>query len=277
MRMLKEALSGLLSNEEISFLSSSFDVIGDIAIIKIPDMLHSREETIANAILSRMKNVRTILNQTSNVEGEFRLRKVQFVAGEEKFETIHKESGCLFKVDISSVYFSPRLSTERERIAELVKSGERIFNMFAGVGTFSVVVAKKKICTIESVDKNPRAIELAKETLGLNKKLKGRVNPILADAFDYSADNLSSFDRVLMPLPEKSFDFLRSAFSSLKEGGLVHYYTHVSQEQFLDKTWIEGHLASAKIPRKFEVMKWKRVREVGPRYIQAVADIVSID
>jgi tRNA (guanine37-N1)-methyltransferase len=277
MPMLKEALSGLLSNEEISFLSSSFDVIGDIAIIKIPDVLHSREGTIANAILSRMKNVRTILNQTSNVEGEFRVRKVQFIAGEEKFETIYKESGCLFKVDVSSVYFSPRLSTERERIADLVKSGERIFNMFAGVGTFSVVVAKKKICTVDSVDKNPRAIELAKETLGLNRKLKGKVNPILADALDYSADNLSSFDRVLMPLPEKSFDFLKSAFSCLKKGGMVHYYTHVSQEEFLDKTWIEDHLASAKIPRKFEVMKWKRVREVGPRYIQAVADILSTD
>ncbi|MGI0085819.1 MAG: class I SAM-dependent methyltransferase, partial [Nitrososphaerales archaeon] len=160
--MLKKALSHLLTGKEISLLCSAFDVIGDIAIIKVPKELAGKEEIIAAQILSRMKNVVTVLNQVSNVEGEFRTRGLKFVAGEKKFETIHKESGCLFKVNVETVYFSPRLSTERERISELIGDGERVFNMFAGVGTFSIIAAKRKKCVVESVDMNPEAIRCAK-------------------------------------------------------------------------------------------------------------------
>lgn len=274
--MLKEALRDLLTKEEISLLSSAFDVIGDIAIIKVPEQLASKEELIAGQILLRMKNVHTVLKQVSDVEGEFRTRRVKFIAGEEKFETVYKESGCLFKVNVATVYFSPRLSTERERIANLIREGERIFNMFAGLGTFSIVAAKRKKCVVESVDKNPEAIRFAKESLALNKRLKGTVNPILADAKEYSENHRLAFERILMPLPERSFEFLDAAIASAKSGGMIHYYTHVSQENFLDGSWIEKHLNEANLARKFVVMNWKRVREVGPRYIQAVADVAVL-
>lgn len=274
--MLKEALRDLLTKEEISLLSSAFDVIGDIAIIKVPEQLASQEELIAGQILLRMKNVHTVLKQVSDVEGEFRTRRVKFIAGEEKFETVYKESGCLFKVNVATVYFSPRLSTERERIANLIREGERIFNMFAGLGTFSIVAAKRKKCVVESVDKNPEAIRFAKESLALNKRLKGTVNPILADAKEYSENHRLAFERILMPLPERSFEFLDAAIASAKSGGMIHYYTHVSQENFLDGSWIEKHLNEANLARKFVVMNWKRVREVGPRYIQAVADVAVL-
>jgi tRNA (guanine37-N1)-methyltransferase len=271
--MLKEALSNLLSKDEISELSSAFDVIGDIAIIKIPEQLRHREGAIAGQILLKMKNVHTVLKQSSNVEGEFRTRKVDFIAGEEKFETLYKESGCIFKVNVASIYFSPRLSTERERIAALANDGEHIFNMFAGLGTFSIIIAKKKNCVIESVDKNPEAIHYAIESLKLNRHLRGSVNPLLQDARAYSEEHPLSFDRVLMPLPERSFDFLDAAVGSTKPRGMIHYYTHVSQEDFQDEKWIGKHLDQKGITREYSVKKWKRVREVGPRYIQAVADI----
>ena len=276
MPMLKEALSDLFTKEEISFLSSAFDVIGDIAIIKIPEELENRESDIADQILLRMKNVRTVLKQASNVDGEFRTRGVKFIAGERKFETVYKESGCLFKVNVATVYFSPRLSTERERIASLVLDGEHIFNMFAGLGTFSIIAAKKKKCTVESVDKNPEAISYANESLNLNKKLKGTVNPILADAQEFARNHPLAFDRILMPLPEKSFEFLSTAFDSAKPDATIHYYTHVSQEYFEDDSWIERHLGEAHLGRNYSVKNWKRVREVGPRFIQAVADIVVL-
>src|SRR5579875_1936754 len=131
--MLKQCLSGLLAKEEIGLLHSSFDVIGDIAVIKIPPELSEREQIIADTILAKMKNVRTVLKQDSPVRGEFRTREVSYVSGEKKFTAIYKENQCLFKVDVSKVYFSPRLSTERKRIASLVKEGERILNMFAGI------------------------------------------------------------------------------------------------------------------------------------------------
>ncbi len=273
--MLKEALVGTLDEKELASLSGAFDVIGDIAIIKIPDELSGWENLIASQILSRVKNVRTVLKQQSPVHGEFRTRNVVHIGGEEKYTTIYKESACSFKVDVRSVYFSPRLSTERQRVMEQVREGERILNMFAGIGTFSIIIAKNKDCTIESIDRNPAAIELCLESLKLNSKLKGKVIPILSDAREYALNHPNEFDRILMPLPERATEFLHAAMVSAKEteGTTVHYYLHLTEEDFYDGNWLDGHIASFHFQRKYKIANWKRVREVGPHYIQAVADI----
>jgi tRNA (guanine37-N1)-methyltransferase len=273
--MLKSLLRGKLSDEETKLLTSSFDVIGDIAIIKIPDELQAKENLIGEEILRNVKNVKTVFKQDSDVSGEYRIRNVSLIAGEEKFETIYRESAVAIKVDVRYVYFSPRLSTERLRLRDLVQNGERIFNMFAGVGTFSFVIAKTRVCTIESVDINPDAIRLATESLKLNKRLVGKVNPILADATQFAEDHPGEFDRILMPLPERSQEFLPAAVLSSKRDSevVIHYYVHVPEEQFFDKSWITRHLEQIGLQREFEVRVWKKVREVGPRYIQAVADI----
>jgi tRNA (guanine37-N1)-methyltransferase len=272
--MLKTELRSVLTDEEIRHLSSSFDVIGDIAIIKIPPELSGKESLIGEELLHKMKNVVTVLKQESDVKGEFRVREVSVIAGKEKFETIYRENGVLFKVDVRSVYFSPRLSTERVRIRSLVSENETILNMFAGVGTFSFIIAKSVPCTIHSVDLNPEAIRLAEASLLLNRKMKGKVLPILADASSYSALHPGEFDRILMPLPERAKDFLPAAVSSAKaEGAVVHYYVHVPEDAFRNKSWIEEHLEQLHLKRQFKILLWKRVREVGPRYIQAVSDI----
>lgn len=271
--MLKEALRGVLGEDELLEISSAFDVIGDIAIIKIPPPLESRSQLIGEQIIERMKNVLTVLAQKSDVSGEYRVREVEYVAGVEKYETEYKESGCRFKVNVRSVYFSPRLSTERLRISSQVKDGERIFNMFAGLGTFSIVLAKNHRCIVDSVDKNPQAIRLAFESLKLNRKMKGVVHPILADASDFAKEHVGEYDRVLMPLPERSKEFLPDAIQSAKSNALIHYYVHVPAVEFKNPLWIQDHLKSIITGRKYKVETWKRVREVGPRYIQAVADI----
>ena len=274
--MLKEALKDVLDSNELALLSSSFDVIGDIAIIKIPEALDPKRQAIAQEILSHMKNVTTVLKQSSDVQGEFRTREVSFIAGQEKYDTIYKESGCLFKVNVRDVFFSPRLSTERERISKLVSNDEKIFNMFAGIGTFSIVIARQKVCTVESVDTNPRAIELARKSLLLNKKLKGRVNPIQSDASYFAKEHKETFDRVLMPLPEQAHKYLSCALDSAKQGATIHYYLHVAEEDFYSEDWIEAHVTEILQGKNHKIVKWKKVREVGPRYIQAVADIVKL-
>jgi tRNA (guanine37-N1)-methyltransferase len=271
--MLKQALAGFLNKEEIASLSSSFDVIGSIAIIRIPVELLPKQELIATQILNSMKNVRTVLRQASDVRGEFRLRDLAFVAGEEKYETIYKEGGCLFKVNVKEAYFSPRLSTERERIASLVQNGEHILNMFAGIGTFSIVIAKGKECVVESIDKNPKAIALAIQSLGFNKHLKGNVFPQLADAGEYARAHQDEFDRVLMLLPERSKEFLDAAFRSAKNGAMIHYYVHAPQSMLHENDWIKKDLESVNLSKNYKLHSWKKVREVGPRYIQAVADL----
>ncbi len=274
MPMLKSALKGVLTEEEARHLSSSFDVIGDIAIIKIPPELSEKEGLIGTELLRRMKNVATVLKQDSDVRGEYRTRDVSVIAGKEKYETVYKENGVLIKVDVRSVYFSPRLSTERMRIRSLVSEHEQILNMFAGVGTFSFILAKSINCTIHSVDKNPVAIQLAIESLQLNRKLRGKIIPVLSDAAEYAAVHEGEFDRVLMPLPERAREFLPAAVGSCKKAGAtIHYYMHVPQEEFQDRSWIGRHLEEIGLGRSYEILLWKRVREVGPRYVQAVADI----
>jgi len=271
--MLKEALRGVLKEEELLELSSAFDVIGDIAIIKIPESLESRAALIGEQIIERMKNVSTVFSQVSDVSGEYRTRKLEFVAGVEKYETEYRESACRFRVDVRSVYFSPRLSTERLRVASLVRDGERILNMFAGLGTFSFIMAKGRRCSVDSVDKNPEAIRLAFESLKLNRRLRGVVRPVLADASEYARSHQREYDRVLMPLPERSSEFLSDAINSARDGAMIHYYVHVPAVEFEDHGWIENHLKERIQGRKYQLRIWKKVREVGPRYIQAVADI----
>jgi tRNA (guanine37-N1)-methyltransferase len=274
MPMLKAVLRSVLTDEEIQHLSSSFDVIGDIAIIKIPSELSRKESLIGGELLQKVKNVVTVLKQESDVKGEYRVREVSVIAGKEKYETVYRENGVLFKVDVRSVYFSPRLSTERARIRSLVVDNETILNMFAGVGTFSFIIAKSVPCTIHSVDLNPEAIHLAEASLLLNRKMKGKVLPILADANSYSAAHPGEFDRILMPLPERAKEFLPAAVSSAKaEGAVIHYYVHVPEDDFTNESWIGEHLEQLHLSREFKILLWKRVREVGPRYIQAVADI----
>ena len=273
MPMLKDALRGHLNDDEISSLSSSFDVIGDIVIIKIPHELLSKERLIGEEILRKMKNVKTVMKQDSDVKGEYRTREVSLIAGEEKYETLYKESGLRFRVNVKTAYFSPRLSTERLRIRMLVNEGEHIFNMFAGLGTFSFVIAKSVRCEVDSVDINPEAIRLARDSLRLNKKLKGVVNPILADARDFAKSHYGIYDRILMPLPERASEFLTSAVDSAKPGAMIDYYVHVSEDDYYNENWIQCHLKLMNLQKNYKVANWRKVREVGPRYIQAVADI----
>ncbi|MCX8192147.1 MAG: class I SAM-dependent methyltransferase family protein, partial [Nitrososphaerales archaeon] len=142
-RMLKRALMGILNSDEISQLYSSFDIVGDIAIIKIPDRLIDKKDIIAKAILDNLKSVKTVLRQASPISGTYRTRELEYLMGEKKTLTFYREHGCTFKVDLAKVYFSPRLSYERLRVAEQVNPNERVVNMFGGIGTFSILIAKK--------------------------------------------------------------------------------------------------------------------------------------
>ena len=117
---LADALSGLLNETERDALIASFDIIGDIAIVEIPEGLEPKEKEIGEALLRVHKNVRTVLKKLGPMEGEFRVRRLGFLAGENRTETTYRENGVPMKLDVAQVYFSVRLAGERKRIAELV-------------------------------------------------------------------------------------------------------------------------------------------------------------
>ena len=119
-RMLKKALENILSDIDAKELVSAFDQIGDIIIVRIPDSLISKKKVIGKALLQQVKTAKSVFYQSSPVEGDFRTRNLELIEGERKTETEYKENGCVFIVDVEKAFFSPRLSTERERISNLV-------------------------------------------------------------------------------------------------------------------------------------------------------------
>jgi len=277
-RRLREYLAERLEDWELKILPSSYDIIGDIAVIRIPDALKHRAEEIAEAIMEINSHVHTVLNQVSPVSGDFRLRRLEWVMGEKKTETIHKEHGCLFKVDLEKCYFSPRLSFERARVAGEVKPSETVVNMFAGVGCFSILIAKKaEAKKVYSIDINPDAIRYTEENVALNG-VAHIVKPILGDAGSIIEEKLEGVaDRVLMPLPEKAYEYIVFAVEALKPGmGIIHYYDFTHSKRSEDpivkvKKKICERLHLLKIG--FEVYSGRIIRTVGPRWFQIVLDI----
>ena len=272
-RMLKKALENILSDEDAKDLVSAFDQIGDIIIVRIPDSLISRKKIIGKALLEQVKTAKTVFHQSSPVDGDFRTRNLELIEGDEKTETEYRENGCRFIVDVEKAFFSPRLSTERERISNLVNDHDVIINMFGGIGMFSLLAAKKKSCTVYNIDINPVASKLCEENIKLNK-LKGNVISLNGDATKIIKEQLQDkADRVLMLLPERSDEFLDTAISSLKKNGVIHYYSHIHAEKKQDapKLSEEHFLNINKI--QADILDSRVVRPVGPRFYQTVVDI----
>jgi tRNA (guanine37-N1)-methyltransferase len=277
-KRLKTLLSEVLPPEEISHIYNSYDIVGDIAIIRLTEESRKYSQIIADTIMKVHKNVRTVLAQTSSVHGDYRLRKLEHIAGEKRTTTVHRESGCLFLVDVDKCYFSPRLFYERMRIAKLVRDGETVVNMFAGVGCFSLVIAKhSNAAKIYSIDINPIAVQYMRENVKLNRAF-GRVIPIKGDAKEIILKMLHGVaDRVLMPLPEKALEYMPYALLALKEGGgWIHYYDfeHASKgENAVEKVKLKVAQRLKSLGVRFEIPFGRIVRTTGPNWYQIVLDI----
>jgi tRNA (guanine37-N1)-methyltransferase len=277
-KRLRKKLSHVLSSEDIGKVYNSYDIVGNIAIIRLPSASPEIAQSVAKAIMSINKNVKTVLAQESPVAGDFRLRRLRHVAGENKASTIHRESGCLFSVDVEKCYFSPRLSYERSRIARIVKPKETVVNMFAGVGCFSIIIAKQvNTSKVFSIDVNPEAIQFMQENIRLNR-VYDKVIPLLGGSKEIINSRLQCVaDRVLMPLPEKAFEYLPYAVSALKaSGGWIHYYDfeHAKKtENPTEKTKLKVSQKLASLDLAFELPYSRVVRTTGPNWYQVVLDI----
>ncbi len=271
--MLRKALGGFLSEKEAEEMFSAFDQIGNIIVIRIPDSLLSKKKIIGETLLEQVKTAKSVFYQSSDVGGDFRTRSLELLAGDNKTETEYKEYGCRFLVDVENAFFSPRLSTERERISNLVQDGEIVINMFGGVGMFSIMAAKNKKCSVYNIDINPIASKLCEKNISLNK-LAGNVISINGDAGQIVKEQLENKgDRTLMLLPERSDEFLDAAISATKNNGIIHYYSHMHADKKQDapKLSKQHFIDVAKV--KSEILSSKIVRAVGPRYYQTVVDV----
>jgi len=277
-RTLEEALGDSMPSDLLSKLPRSFDMVGDIAILELDSELAAFETGIAGAIMQVHPNVRAVFAKSGEVSGPERIRPLRYVAGENRTRTTHREHGCIFKVDLSKVFFSPRLSTEHQRVALLVDKGERVVDMFAGAGPFSILIAKKVgDVRVEAIDANPEAIELVRENARTNK-VELKVHAHLGDARDIIRGELSqTASRMIMNHPSASRDFIREACEALQpSGGIIHYYTFAGENWEEDsRREVESGLEESGYVAE-RVLGIHRVREVAPMKWQVAVDLKII-
>ncbi len=267
---IDEALLGILSDAERGGVMSSFDLVGDIAIVEIPEMLVKKEKKIAEAMVKVHPNVRVVAKKEGPMEGRYRTRKMKIIFGEKRTGTVYKENGVRMMVDVAKVYFSPRLSFERKRIARLVKDGEKVLALFAGVGPFPLVIAKtKKNCELVAIELNPAAVEYMRKNITLNKMKN--ITAICGDVKEIVPREYADWaDRVLMPLPRDAEEFLPVAYSGAKDGATIHFYTFADiKNPFADaKRKTEKHLAK----ENYEIINKRIVRPFSPALVQVAID-----
>lgn len=268
----KEMLSEIVG-KEAEGIFSSYDIVGDIAVLEIPDNLRAKEMEIADVLLRTNGNIKVVLRKEGGMEGEYRVRRFSFLAGENRTETTYVEHGVRMHLDLAKVYFSPRLSHERGRIAAHVRAGEKVLVMFAGVGPFALVIAKKqKDAKVVGIELNPEAVRYFLENITLNG-MEGRVEAVLGDVRKVVPGRFAGFaDRVLMPLPKNAEDFLDVALLAAKKGGIIHFYTFVNRKDGKEAAEKKVFEAAKKAGRKIEIIESREVRPFSPSTVQIVVD-----
>ncbi|MFX1466570.1 MAG: class I SAM-dependent methyltransferase family protein [Promethearchaeota archaeon] len=273
---LLETLDGVLKPKELGFVPHSHDVIGDIAILDIPSELSQHSHTIGEALLKAHKQIKTVLDKKEIIQDLYRVGKYEVIAGENRTETIHREYGCRFSVDVTKAFFSPRLSTEHNRVASLVKPNETVIDMFCGIGPFSILIARKVVSKVHAIDVNPNAIEYLVKNIKLNKLL-GTIVPYVGDAREVISENnlIGIADRVIMNHPVAADEFIDVACTAIKkEGGILHFYDFLKSEE-MGQSMEENVIAQImKFSRYVETILTKKiVRPIAPHTYQVVIDL----
>ncbi|WEU40821.1 MAG: class I SAM-dependent methyltransferase family protein [Candidatus Odinarchaeum yellowstonii] len=264
---LRDLLASSLSEYDRKIFPRSYDVIGDLMLIELKEELWADRFKIGAIIKENFTRIRGVFAKKGVVEGEFRVREIECIGGECNPVTIHVENGCKYHLDLTKVYFNNRLSSERRRVAEQVKPDENVIDMFAGVGPFTILIAKKG-AKVNAIDVNPDAVFYLKKNI-VENKVEGNAVAYLGRAeeiVEYYLTNKA--DRVIMNLPSASINYLNSACKSLKKrGGVVHLYF------FSDVKELESKIKQTEEAVKTSMYKIKeqnirRVREIAPfKYI----------
>ncbi len=233
--LLTETLKDELTQDQIEFLPSGYQKIGDIVIVNINTEIADFENEIGKIILKNIPNTRTVCSRTGGIVDEERIPQLKVIAGDDNTETVHRENGCLYKLDVSKIMFSKGNLKERHRLQELVKSDETVVDLFSGIGYFSIPIAKfAKPSKIYAIDINPVAILYLQENIKLNK-VDGKIETILGDCREVVKKLGKIADRVIMGYLPDTSKYLDSAFSVLKEKGIIHYHDVFKEEDLWDK------------------------------------------
>lgn len=250
-----------------------YDIVGNIAIVKFKRSdSSSKKKIFAQKLMKQHKNIGTVLEKTGKFSGRLRTLKTGFIAGAKTKEAVYKENNCIFRFNVDTCYFSPRLAHERLEIAKMVRKGENVLVMFGGVAPFAIVIAKNSAAKIvKSAELSRECSKYAIENVKRNK-LGGKVQIIQGDVRKVVPKMKEKPDRIVMARPNLKDSFLDVAFKKIKANGIIHYYGFYEESRADElKNLIIEEAKKAK--RKIKLLKIKKAGDIGIRKYRYRADI----
>jgi tRNA wybutosine-synthesizing protein 2 len=262
------------TDDELDLAPSSWAVVGSVVLVELGDA--PRPAEVGEALLSLHGEADTVLSRGS-ITGEHREPAVEVVAGTGDTETVHHEHGTAYGLDLSKVMFSPGNQAERVRMGEAVEEGERVLDMFAGIGYFTLPMARAG-AEVTAVEHNPTAFRYLIENAQLND-VGSRVHPYRADCRDVVEEfaNEAPADRVVMgyydatePASDGSYEYLDAALTALAPGGVVHVHETTPNDLVFERPIERIEDAAAQRGRSVDVLDTREVKS----YSEGVAHVV---
>ena len=257
----------------------SFDVLGNIAIVNFPESMKLKDKKkFAEELLKKQKSIKTVLEKCGKVKGRLRKIQTKHLAGEKTKEAVYRENNCVFRFNVDSCYFSPRLSNERKEIASMVRKNDKVLVMFAGVSPFGIVIAKNsKAKKVISNEINREANKYAKLNIELNK-VKDKVEIVPGDIKKVAkklSEKKEKFDVIVMPRPQLKESFLKEAFMLSKKNTRIYYYDFCKIDE-IDSIVDKIKNAAKEAGKKIKIMKIKKAGEIAPYKIRVRVDFKVI-
>ncbi|HTY89936.1 MAG TPA: class I SAM-dependent methyltransferase family protein [Methanocella sp.] len=224
---LKEDLASVIPGDTLS-LPGHYELIGDVAVISLLPGMEAYKAEVADAILAKRKNIRTVLYKLSKTESDRRVPRYEVLRGKDTVAT-YKEYGFSYRFDISRVFFNPGLKYERHRVAAMALSGENVLLPFAGSGPFAIPLAAKG-CHVLAIEKSAEACKWLNTNASLNR-VDGNIDILNADALDMPYLLKATFDRAVVPAPYGMDEALDIIAPMVRTGGMVHFYAFKKKHQ----------------------------------------------
>lgn len=257
----------------------AYSLLGNIALVNFSEKAKLAEKKqFADKILKDNRSVKTVLEKIGKFRGRLRKISTRHIAGEKTKEVLYSENGCVFRFNIDTTYFSPRLSNERKEIASLIKRNETVLVMFAGVAPFSIVIAKLTGACVVSNEINRQANQYGKLNIERNK-LKEKVELIEGDIKKVAKklnQEKRKFDVIVMPRPQLKDSFLEQAFMLSKKGTRIYYYDFCKTEE-IKKVVEKIEKEAQKYKRKIKILKIKKAGEIAPYKSRVRVDFKVVD
>jgi tRNA wybutosine-synthesizing protein 2 len=268
---LRNKLENNFSEEELRFLPKGYQIVGSILLIKLNKNLMKHKKIIGEKIIEILPYIKTVC-LIKEIKKTIRKPEIEIIAGLKKTQTLNKEHGCKFLLDVSDIMWSQGNKNEKMRLAKMVRPGEIIVDMFAGIGYFSIILANYcKPKKIYAIDINPKAIEYLRKNAWLNE-VEDKIEILQGDCRKFSKPLENTADRVIMGYLFNTEKFLSYALKIAKDNAVIHFHRTVKEEE-IDKFKEKLIKIGIKNKVKIRVLKIKKVKSYAPKIWHVVFDL----